>query len=374
MKTTNEWCFGQSLTSCATALSRWEYVNCMNCAKARFVNIKTGRMPKYHCAIQAQIEQQAADGTPVNVRTFDAVHGRTECAMFRGCDNNEPETPVIDAHEFAQGVCMNHPDANGVQTELQTKPQTAERPATPRPEMSQAEAREQAEQIQKRRMDEIATRIANDGLPDEWTFRKQIKDDVNEIMESFTFEEHKRIAHIPLVIQFVAWHYAIRARRYAADQRIAIVKPLARAVDKMHTQWMDTLRLDLDYIHIRRLEQAAEQFMADTGNDQTILWLQVKQAYMTQHPDDIYMDLRALAMCAILLAQFVLDYQSRIDRMVSERLHAALRPIPWPHMNGLIELMKGYVDDWKIETTPNIEMCMKIMNNRIGCIRWIENV
>lgn len=419
MKTTGEWCFGTNMMSCALQLEKWQETNCRVCPKARFFNEKTGRMPKYYCAIQEQIEEQAGGVSRwVNVRTYDAVHEQTTC-KFIGKRDDEPQEQhvVIDAHEFEKGHRIVSVDVASGQDKTTTQVIDTQAEETDDAmldfgetsvmqnettksvffdglkqamtgDLSQQGIRELARKTAKqvagnvtmddelrRKYDEVAARIAADGcIPGmtETQFKQKIHDDVKQISEAFTFEEHKQIAYTPLVLQHVAWDYAIRARRMAADLRISETKKLCRAVDEIHKQLLDTLAKDLDKKHRDRLLDAAKEWMTDTGNDQTILWLQVTQAYMTQRPEDGYRDLRVLAMCAILLAEWIFDYQEKIDVMVAERLHTELTPIPWPHLKGMVELMNGFIQDMTIERNQQIETCMRVMTNRMNKIKWIE--
>lgn len=405
MKTTGEWCFGTNMMSCALQLEKWQETNFRVCPKARFFNEKTGRMPKYYCAIQEQIEEQAGGVSRwVNVRTYDAVHEQTTCKFIGKRDEpaQEQQQVVIDAHEFAKWQRVEMPvKAEPVQE--QAKPERREMTDDElvdeferaiKPDVAsvvngklsdaemQSRAHMAAEQFFKRtgfrmvdikRAKRLMAMFANkvDEMKEQ-AFKEQVKRDTERLQNAFTFDEHLQITYTPLVLQHVAWDYAIRARRMAADLRISETKKLCRSVDEIHKQWLDTLANDLDKKHRDRLLDSAKEWMTDTGNDQTILWLQVTQAYMTQRPGAGYRDLRVLAMCAILLAEWIFDYQEKIDVMVAERLHTELTPIPWPHLKCMVELMNGFIQDMTIERNQQIETCMRVMTNRMNKIKWIE--
>lgn len=310
-------------------------------------------MPKYHCAIQEQIEEQAGGISQwVNVRTYDAVHGQQVC-KFIVRREQEQETPeIIDAHEFAQGK----------QIVVPVEPES-EKPVTlAKPKPRELDEREK----------ELLERMKNGAPVATDLFRKQIHDDVMEKLDKFTWDEHMRITYVPLVVQFVAWHYAMMAKKESADRRISELKPMSRAIVDMRKKFVGTLGLDLSRAHIQRLEDAAEQWMDETRNEQTIMLLQIKQAYMDKYRDVPYMDLRVFAMCAMLLADYVNDYQEKIDAMICERLNRPVNSLQWQYMVGLKELMKGIVDEYIIEPTLHIKQCLAVMTNRLGKIKWIE--
>lgn len=408
MKTTDSWCFGTSLVSCAMALDAWQQTNCRECTKARWYNEKTGRMPKYHCAIQEQIERQANEGGAVNVRSYDAVHEQPVCLFInkQQAEPQEHERPVIDAHEFAKGECIEIP----VEQEQQAEPVQETAPeidddalaqaiidslrddlmaASANDKMTETEIQARARmaakrfaektgmadnpEIREQVLQKIREKIGNDPRRlQETLFKQQIKNDVRELEQAFTWDEHMKISYVPLVLQVVAWNYAFKARQIAVDNRIPQTIKLSRAIKQIHKQWYDYIERDLSKQHIQQIEQAANEWEQDTGNDQMILWLQVQQAYLTQRPNAGYRDIRVYASCALLLAEFVVDYQKKIDVMVSERLQRPLEPINWPYLNGMVELMRGFIQDETIEHTPNIDMCMRILANRVGRIKWIE--
>lgn len=356
MKTTHEFCFGHSLTSCAIALDVWQQHNCRICQKARFTNPKTGKSVRYYCAIQEQIEEQAGGFSQcVNIRTYNAVHGRETCAYIKPGEQSAPDVPVIDAQEFARGHQIVMP----------------EKPVQP---VAQPKSVVDVEQERRKQADEIMRKINAGEQPemDEQAFKRKIHNDVKEMLDAFTWDEHKRIAYVPLVMQCVAWRYAFMAKQYAANNRISELKKMSRSIVQIYDMWMDTLRKDLDTAHIKRLQDAADEWMNDTSNDRVILQIQVSNAYLHEYREMTHRELFVLATCCRLLATFVQDYQRGIDEMVEQRLKRPLNKTQWPYLNALVELMNGIIQDFGIETTPIINNCLAVMRNRIERIKWID--
>lgn len=69
MKKTTEPCFSNG-----TEFMVWQDENCCQCKKAVWYNEKLDRYPQYRCAVQKQIEGQAAGIDEISQRTYDAAH------------------------------------------------------------------------------------------------------------------------------------------------------------------------------------------------------------------------------------------------------------------------------------------------------------
>lgn len=65
MKTINERIFANDIK-----MSYWQQDNCLRCAKAVWYNAQLGRCPKYKCALQRDMEAQAAGNMEINERSF----------------------------------------------------------------------------------------------------------------------------------------------------------------------------------------------------------------------------------------------------------------------------------------------------------------
>ena len=72
----------------------------------------------------------------------------------------------------------------------------------------------------------------------ERTFIAECKRNTQEMQEKFSFNEHVFIAFVPLIFAHIAFYYAGKCRRYAADKRISILKnvQLAKAVIRNRVQ------------------------------------------------------------------------------------------------------------------------------------------
>lgn len=78
MNTTNERIFANDIK-----MSYWQQDNCMRCAKAVWYNTQLGRCPKYKCALQRDMEAQAAGDMEINERSFNACHNAKICPFIK---------------------------------------------------------------------------------------------------------------------------------------------------------------------------------------------------------------------------------------------------------------------------------------------------
>lgn len=95
MKVTSEPCFKNG--SC---LMMWQERNCCRCQKAVWYNAKLDRYPNYKCAVQRDIEHQAAGIMEINERSFHAAHETSTCPFFKGKEEDKTPEEVLD---FSKG-------------------------------------------------------------------------------------------------------------------------------------------------------------------------------------------------------------------------------------------------------------------------------
>lgn len=99
MKTTNERIFANDIK-----MSYWQQDNCMKCAKAVWYNTQLGRCPKYKCALQRDMEAQAAGDMEINERSFNACHNAKICPFIK--PKEQESTPGDEILDFSKGESM----------------------------------------------------------------------------------------------------------------------------------------------------------------------------------------------------------------------------------------------------------------------------
>lgn len=99
MNTTNERIFANDIK-----MSYWQQDNCMRCAKAVWYNTQLGRCPKYKCALQRDMEAQAAGDMEINERSFNACHNAKTCPFIK--PKEQESAPGDEILDFSKGESM----------------------------------------------------------------------------------------------------------------------------------------------------------------------------------------------------------------------------------------------------------------------------
>lgn len=177
------------------------------------------------------------------------------------------------------------------------------------------------------------------------------------------------IAFVPLVISHLAWIYAGKVMKYCADNRISETVKLSRAVKHIRQGYLDSLRVDLDSAHIRRIEEQTEQFLTLYAHDFTILWWCVNGLYKKQFPEDIYTDMKMDAFISVLMCRFLVAHNKRMDRIIESKMGFA-QSIKNPYMDKLETCMDAYCGNQVIECNGNINACLRILGRNINEIEF----
>lgn len=414
-------------------LMLWQEANCINCKKAVWYNQRLGKMPQYRCAIQKQIEAQAAGEAEINERTYKATRCK-KCAFFKPKEER-PDAPA-EVLDFSKGeslmksdILIVTEDANGKQVlqpayydqdaPIPLVATTKDTPLVdvkgllkqPAPKHSDEEERK----VLKKYNDYTELLAAVDQLPrdisthpdpalfklsmetgvnydalkeaerrmfdtlyekrqlppvfTETNFKKQVKSDVHTMLETFTWEENMMIAFVPLVISHIAWLYAEKVMKYCADHRIPETVKLSRAVKHVRQEYIGSLKKDLDAKHISRIEEQTEQFCKLYANDFTIMWYCVNSEYCKRYSEDELLPMRTDAYVSILLCRFLVAHNKRMDKIIEAKMGFA-QSIKNPYMDKLETCMDAYCGEHTIQNTDNINACLRILEKNIKSINF----
>ena len=390
-------------------LMLWQEANCINCKKAVWYNQRLGKMPQYRCAIQKQIEVQAAGEAEINERTYKATRCK-KCAFFKPKEER-PDAPA-EVLDFSKGESLMKSDMPLVAT-------TKDAPLIdakgllkqPTSKLSDKETREALEKCnyytdllagvdqlprdisthpdpalfklametgvdydalkdaERRMFDTLCEKGQLPPVFTETNFKKQVKNDVHTMLETFTWEENMMIAFVPLVISHIAWLYAEKVMKYCADHRIPETVKLSRAVKHVRQEYVGSLKKDLDAKHVSRIEEQTEQFCKLYANDFTIMWYCVNSEYCKRYPDDELLSMRTDAYVSILLCRFLVAHNKRMDKIIEAKMGFA-QSIKNPYMDKLESCMDAYCGEYTIQNTDNINACLRILEKNIKSINF----
>lgn len=367
MKKTNKPCFSNG-----TEFMVWQDENCLQCKKATWYNERLKRYPQYRCAVQKQLEGQSIGIEEVSQRTYDAAQER-RCPFFKSKVEDKPKEEVLD---FSKGESMVN-ELPLFKQEPEKKPE--EKPKSEHPDAALLKlARESGidynalKDAERRMFDAIATKAQLPPVFREQAFKSQIKSDVRNMLETFTWKENMMIAFVPLVISHLAWIYADKVMKYCADHRIPETIKLSRAVKHVRAEYIDFIKVDLNPAHIRRIEEQTEQFMQLYVNDLTILWWCVNGQYKKQFPDEDLKEMKTDAFIGILMCRFLVEHNKRMDKVIEAKMGFA-QSIKNPYMDKLETCLDAYCGNQVIDCDSNINACLKILEKNINEINFEVN-
>lgn len=367
---TNKPCFKS-----ATELMVWQEHNCMNCKKGIFYNAKLQKMPLYKCAIQRDIEAQAAGTKDVSQYAFDSVQGK-KCAMFRS--KNEEES--IQVMDFAKGHSLVEENEPKEEKPASVEPEKKAQPVDPiiaKVAKETGASIEEVQEAEKRVLDKIMHgKLFPGKLPEpiypfnEHSFKKQVKDEAAQMLETFTWNENMMIAFVPLIIANLALFYVQEVLDYCAANRLSEVKKLGRAVKEIRQRYVDDLKKDLDSKHLARIEEQTRQFKELERRNFMFLWFGCNQQIKRVAPDMDFMDMRTNAYCCIMMIEFLKRHNRMMDKIIAAKMGQS-HSIDNPHIAKLAILMDAYFPDgFKVEVTPNIDICLKALANQVYKIEF----
>lgn len=203
----------------------------------------------------------------------------------------------------------------------------------------------------------------------EQVFKQQVHDDTLKMLQTFTFRENMDIAFTPLIITEIAWIYAFKVTKYAADHRIPETIKLSRTVKMLRQKYIDECRKDLDYKHLQNLFDESERFLQTMAKDFLILWFSVNNDLKKEWSHLEFLDMRTDAYISIVMCEFLKEHNRRMDKIIEQKMGQS-RPYKNPITEALEECMEAYVSPAKIDFSNHVRTSMGILRNNIGKIEY----
>ena len=197
-------------------------------------------------------------------------------------------------------------------------------------------------------------------------FKGQMKQEATDIVTQFTRAEQVQIAFVPLVWTFLAFRFAEQACKLAASYRIPILTKVTRAVRKLRADFDTVQARDLDQRHRRDLEAQSLQFLEENRRDFTILHFTIQQQLLRLYPSYDYIDMRSVAITAMLLIRLTDTHNAEMDKLMRQRLRHAVTPsLRMPVMEKLhacLDAMAGEIGGFDFGE-PALTMAVKVIRN-----------
>lgn len=199
-------------------------------------------------------------------------------------------------------------------------------------------------------------------------FKHQVHNDTLTMLETFTFRENMNIAFVPLIITEVAWYYAMKVVKFAADNRIPETVKLSRAVKALREEYINTCRKDLDNKHIEKIEKAAENFVSLCSKDFMLLFFSLNNELKKRWTDYAFLDMRTDACIAIIVLQLLKEHNRRMDELMARKLGGDVPSYRNPINDKLWSCMEAYASPCEFKFEGHVETSMKIIRKKFNQI------
>ena len=154
----------------------------------------------------------------------------------------------------------------------------------------------------------------------EAAFMEKVKDGVQQMIDNMTLDEQMKVAFVPLVIEEIAWVYAEKAMVCAARDKVEILKKLSRTLKLVRKKWIDELKRDLDYDHLKNVNVQVEKLLKELDYHFTMLYWSVNREFKRTTPEYPYDELRTYAIISTLFIDMLSEYNLKVDELIAKRL------------------------------------------------------
>jgi hypothetical protein len=198
-------------------------------------------------------------------------------------------------------------------------------------------------------------------------FKKEVAEDTSKLISEFTVDEQVNIAFVPLILNHIAWIYALKAVQKSVDYRVELLKKITRQIRALRTEYEREIAKDLDYRHQKHIESETERFIAEFQKDFTILYFSVNQEFKRKMPNWPYDDLRSFAIISILMIRLVDEHNKRMDKLIASRLGKSNPAVRMPIMDALYHCMEAFAGEvGKFNYSDNnVKLSMNVIVNDI---------
>ncbi len=209
------------------------------------------------------------------------------------------------------------------------------------------------------------------GVPlTEEQFKRQVHDDTLTMLETFTFNENMQIAYVPIVITEVAWDYAFKVVKQAADNRISETKKLSRSVRELRERYISDCRKDLDTAHIEKMEKAASRFLKVCEMDFTLLFYSLNNELKKRWAGISYLDMKTDACIAMIMLKVLKEHSIKMDELMSKRLGREVPSYSNPINDELYKYMAEYANPCEFTYDGHVRTSMQIIMKNFNSIEW----
>lgn len=205
-------------------------------------------------------------------------------------------------------------------------------------------------------------------------FKQQCKDDVQRILQAFTFEEHVQITYVPLVLNEIAWQFALKAMALAARDRVQDLKKLNRVLKELRVHYERVVCADMLPSDLNRIQEQTLEFMQEHAYNFQIMYYTACNVFTKQFGKLDFEEMRVNALLAMLVIRYTDEHNKRCDEMLRSRLGKITAAKRMPTMDSLYSGMDAFTGELPQPfnfTDTNLQMCVGIMRNKLLQSEWV---
>jgi hypothetical protein len=206
-------------------------------------------------------------------------------------------------------------------------------------------------------------------MTDEQLFRLQCTADVQKKLECFTMEENLRMAYEPVLIEAVAWVYALRVADYCSTLRVEKYKKTTRLLRELHSLYLSTQAKDLTTMIRQKILDGANEWAQLCARDLSIIWFSVNTA-LKQHGGLDHLDMRTDAYICLLIIRLYHREDDRIAETIARRLKQPKKEMPNPCIQSLVLLMRMYLENITPDYSRHEENALGILRNDLQYVNY----
>lgn len=206
-------------------------------------------------------------------------------------------------------------------------------------------------------------------MTDEQLFRLQCTSDVQKKLEAFTVSENLRMAYEPVLIEAVAWVYAMKVAEYCSANRVEKYKKTTRQLRELNGLYLSSQAKDLTTMIRQRLQDGASEWVQLCVRDLSIIWFSVNTA-LKQHGGLDHLDMRTDAYICLLIIRLYHREDDRIAEKIARRLKQQKKILPNPTIDALGVLMRKYLENITPDYSRHEENALGILKNDLQYINY----
>lgn len=205
-------------------------------------------------------------------------------------------------------------------------------------------------------------------------FKQAVKTDVERILHAFTVEEHLQITFVPLVLNEIAWQFALKAIALGARDRVSDLRKLSRVLKELRLHYERVVCKDLQPSDLKRLQAQSLEFMQEHAYHFQIMFYTASNVFCKQYGRLPFEEMRVTALLSMLIIQYTDEHNKRCDKMLEQRLGKIQAAVRMPDMDSLYSGMDAYTGELPQPfnfADSNLQMCLGIMRNNLLKSEWI---